>query len=274
MSDYFDVNTYSNDPREQFMNWALMYNGAWDYPADARGYTVGTMQELTTRYWSLRFAASLEPTAANGPDLDMRVTKNRGLTAEGERRYAPFGRAGAIKLLAFLNREHAGVFREALQIAQDGVPDLGPTRRNGDKKYGFGLNLEQVLTPDIGVFARYGWSDGKTESWAFTQIDRSLSGGVSIGGRSWKRPLDHVGVAAVRNYLSGDQRSFRGRRDRVHHRDGRLNYRPEWIVEPYYAWKATKQFTASLDYQRIENPAYNRDRGPVNVESLRLHWER
>src|SRR3984893_14581609 len=117
MTDYFGVNTYSNDPREQFMNWSLMYNGAWDYPADSRGYTVGTMQELTMRDWSVRFAVSLEPTVANGPDLDTRAMKNRGLTAEGERRYSPFGRAGAFKLLAFLNREHAGGFRESLQLA-------------------------------------------------------------------------------------------------------------------------------------------------------------
>ena len=128
---------------------------------------------------------------------------------------------------------------------------------------------------EIGVFSRYGWSDGKTESWAFTQIDRSLSGAISSGGRSWKRPLDRVGNAAVRNYLSGDQRSFLaagGVGFLVG--DGRLNYRHESIIETYYAWKAAKDFTVSLDHQRVANPAYNRDRGLVNAESLRLHRER
>ncbi len=275
MTDYFDGNAYSNDPRTQFMNWSIMYSGAWDYPANARGYTLGTVEELTLRQWSVRFAATLEPSAANGPDLDYRVAKNRGLTAEVERRYSPWGRAGAVRVLGFLNREHGGVFREAVQLARGATPDLAPTRRNGNEKYGVAASLEQALTPDIGVFARYGWSDGKTESWAFTQIDRSASGGVSIGGRSWRRLDDRIGLAAARNYLSGDQRGFlaAGGLGFIIG-DGRLSYRPESIVEAYYAWRTTRMFTVTLDYQHIQNPAFNRDRGPVNVESLRLHWER
>lgn len=145
----------------------------------------------------------------------------------------------------------------------------------GNKKYGLAASLEQALTAEIGVFARYGWSDGKTDSWAFTEIDRSASGGVSIGGRSWRRADDRIGMAAARNCLSGDQRSFLaagGLGFLIG--DGRLNYRPEAIVEAYYAWRTTRTFTVKLDYQHVENPAYNQDRGPVNVESLRLHWER
>ena len=203
ITDYFDNNSYSHDPRRQFINWSLMYNGAWDYPADTRGYTIGSMQELTMHTWSLRTVIVLERTEANGPTLDTRIAKNRGEAVEWEQRYKPFGHAGALRVLGFLNREDAGTFREAL--LQPGVPDLGPTRRSGAKKYGFGLNLEQELTRDLGAFARYGWSDGKTETWAFTQIDRSVSGGVSLQGRLWKRPADNIGVAAVRNYLSGDQ---------------------------------------------------------------------
>jgi len=168
------------------MNWSLMSNGAWDYPADTRGYTIGSMQELTMHTWSLRTVIVLERTEANGPTLDTRIAKNRGEAVEWEQRYKPFGHAGALRVLGFLNREDAGTFREAL--LQPGVPDLGPTRRSGAKKYGFGLNLEQELTRDLGAFARYGWSDGKTETWAFTQIDRSVSGGVPRRAASGNGP--------------------------------------------------------------------------------------
>ena len=272
VTDYFDNNRYSHDPRSQFMNWSLMYNGAWDYPADTRGYTIGTLQELTMDHWSLRAASVMEPTTANGPTFDTRIAKNRGEAVEGEVRYHPWRRDGAFRVLGFLNRERAGTFREAL--LQQGTPDLGPTRRPGTKKYGFGLNLEQAVTSDIGVFARYGWADGKTEAWAFTEIDRSVSGGASIQGRLWRRTGDTVGIAAVRNYLSGDDRAFlaAGGLGFIIG-EGRLNYRPETIQEMYYSWLATRQWTLTVDYQHIANPAYNRDRGPVSVASLRIHWE-
>ncbi|HYK91296.1 MAG TPA: carbohydrate porin [Acidobacteriota bacterium] len=274
VTDYFDCNTYSHDPRTQFMNWSLMYNGAWDYPADVRGYTIGVMQELTMRRWSVRTAMVMEPTTANGPTLDTRMTKNRGQLAEGELRFTTKGNPGKLRVLGFLHREDAGTFREALSIGGN-PPDLGPTRRSGTHKYGTALNLEQSLAEGIGLFSRYGWSDGKTETWAFTQIDRSISGGVSINGRFWKRPADHIGVAAVRNYLSGDQRSFLSAGGvGFIIGDGRLTYGPESIVEAYYAWRAVKGWTITGDYQHIQNPAYNRDRGPVDAISIRLHWEK
>ena len=273
MTDFFDNNTYSHDPRGQFINWAIMYDGAWDYPAETRGYTAGLVAELTMRRWSLRAANALVSTVANGPTLDTRVARNRGNVVEWESRYSPAGQPGVFRLLGFANTFDGGTFRQAM-LASGGT-DLAATRRNGTLKYGFGLNLEQAITPDIGVFARYGWADGKTEAWEFSQIDRSVSGGVSIGGARWRRAQDRVGVAAARNYLSGDQRSFLaagGLGFLIG--DGRLNYRPESIVEAYYAWQPLKIFTVSLDYQHVDNPAYNRDRGPVSVYSLRLHLAR
>jgi high affinity Mn2+ porin len=273
ITDFFDNNSYSHDPRRQFMNWSLMSNGAWDYPADTRGYTIGTVQEMTMRSWSLRAAVVMEPTEANGPTFDTRIAKNRGIAVEGEKRYKPFGHAGALRLLAFENRERAGTFRDAM--LSDGTTDLASTRRPGTRKYGFGINLEQEITRDIGAFARYGWSDGKTEAWAFTQIDRSLSGGISLQGRLWRRPADNIGVATVRNYLSGDDRCFLAAGGiGFIIGDGRLSYAPESITEAYYAWRALRDWTFTLDYQRVVNPAYNRDRGPVSVATLRVHWER
>ncbi len=273
ITDFFDNNTYSHDPRRQFMNWALMSNGAWDYPSDVRGYSIGSVQELTMRSWSLRSAVVLEPTEANGATYDTRVAKNRGVAVEWERRYKPMRHAGALRVLGFLNRERAGTFRDS--ILADGTTDLASTRRPGTKKYGFGVNVEQEIARDIGAFGRYGWSDGKTEAWAFTQIDRSVSGGVSLQGRLWKRAGDNIGVAAVRNYLSGDDRRFlaAGGMGFIIG-DGRLNYSPESILEAYYAWHAVRDWTFTLDYQRIVNPAYNGERGPVSVGSLRVHWER
>jgi high affinity Mn2+ porin len=270
LTDYFDVNTYSNDPREQFMNWAIMYNGAWDYPADTRGYTVGVLAELAMPHWSLRAANALMSTVANGPILDTRIAENRGNVVEWEGRYSPNGQPGVFRVLGFANTFDGGTFREAMLA--NGTTDFAATRRNGTLKYGFGLNLEQAITHDVGVFARYGWSDGKTEDFEFSQIDRSISGGISVGGSRWRRKADRAGVAAVRNYLSGDQRSFlaAGGLGFIIG-DGRLNYRPESIVEAYYAWQALKFFTVSLDYQYVQNPAYNYDRGPVSVYSLRLH---
>ncbi len=276
VNDFFDNNRYSHDPRTQFLNWSIMDNGAWDYPADVRGYTAGIVEELTLGAWSFRNATVMEPSVANGPLLDTRVGKNRGEASEVERRFKLFSHPGAVRVLGFLNLDGGGNFLQALANAAvtNATPTFVGTRHDGALKYGFGVNVEQEITRDLGLFGRYGWADGKTEAWAFTQIDRTLSGGASLAGRLWRRPADRVGLAFARNYLSGDQRAFlaAGGLGFIIG-DGALSYAPEQIVEGYYAVPLAYGFTATIDYQHFNNPAYNQARGPVSVYSLRLHWE-
>jgi high affinity Mn2+ porin len=276
ITDFFDNNTYSHDPRSQFMGWAVMYNGAWDYPADVRGYTWGWVHELHLRNWSLRYASAAMPKVANGSQLDRRVFVNRGDVFEGEYRYTLSGHAGTIRLLNYENHADAGTYAAAIKLAElnGGNPDVIATRRNGTLKYGFGVNLEQAITKDIGVFSRLGWNDGKTESFAFTAIDRLATGGVSITGRRWRRPLDTVATEFTAAGLSGVHALYLARGgDDFLIGDGRLEYGPECIEETYYNARLFPGFFASFDLQHVTNPAYNEQRGPLWIESVRLHLE-
>ena len=275
-ADFFDNNRYSHDPRTQFMGWGVMYNGAWDYPADTRGYTWGWVHELHTRRWSLRYASVAEPKTANGMRFDRRLFRDRGDVFEGELRYSPGGHAGAIRLLSYLNHADAGTYAEAIQLARQtgGVPDVTATRRIGTLKYGFGLNLEQELTRNVGVFARLGWNDGKTESFAFTAIDRLASAGVSVTGARWKRPFDTVASAVTVSGISGVHAAYlaQGGLDFIIG-DGALRYGSEYISETYYSARLFPGFFATFDLQHVTNPAFNRDRGPVWIPTVRLHVE-
>ena len=258
------------------MNWAIMYNGAWDYPADTRGYTWGWMHEFHTRRWSLRYASVAEPRVANGLRFDRRLLRDRGDVIEGELRGALSRHPGALRLLTYFNHADAGNYADSIQLARQtgGTPDITATRRTGTLKYGFGLNAEQKLAKDVGVFARLGWNDGKTESFAFTAIDRLVTGGLSVTGSRWRRPDDTVATAVTVSGLS-----------RIHQQylalggldfligDGRLNYGPETISESYYSARLVPGLWATVDLQHIDNPAYNRDRGPVWAGSFRLHVE-
>jgi hypothetical protein len=276
LTDFFDDNKYSHDPRTQFMGWAVMYNGAWDYAADVRGYTWGWVHELHTRNWSFRYASAAMPKVANGSQLDRRILVNRGDVFEAERRYTLRQHAGTLRLLNYENRAHAGNYAAAIRLAEQtgGVPDVIGTRRNGTLKYGFGVNLEQEIGKDIGVFGRLGWNDGKTESFAFTAIDRLATGGVSFGGARWHRPADTAateftagGLSAVHaRYLADGGHDFLIG-------DGRLEYGPEYIWESYYNARLFHGFFASFDLQHVANPAYNQQRGPVWISSIRLHLE-
>jgi high affinity Mn2+ porin len=273
-ADFFDESSYSHDPRTQFLNWSLMSAGAWDYPADTRGYTWGAAAEYTYNEWSFDAIFVLVPTTANGLELDTRIAEAHGMAFEVEYHYAIAGRKGVARALAFRNLANAGNYRRTLQQMPVN-PDITQTRRYGTVKYGFVLGVEQELTDDIGVFARVSWNDGTSETWAFTEIDQSLCAGVQFAGHLWKRDSDVLGIASVVNGISDDHRDYlaAGGYGFIIG-DGALSYAPEWISEVYYRFQVNDWLQLSLDYQLVVNPAYNQARGPiVHIGALRAHVE-
>ena len=276
LTDFFDDNAYSHDPRTQFMGWGVMFNGAWDYAADVRGYTWGWVHELHTSHWSFRFGQGAMPRVANGLRFDRRLFVDRADVFEVERRYALRKHNGAVRVLNYENRADAGTYGQAIALAArtGGVPDVTATRRNGTLKYGFGVSWDQELTEDIGVFGRLGWNDGKTESFAFTAIDRLATGGVSVKGTRWRRKFDTAATEVTVSGLSAVHAQYlaAGGHDFLIG-DGALRYGPEIIWESYYNARLFPSFFAGVDAQHVDNPAYNRQRGPVWIGSLRLHME-
>jgi len=276
LTDFFDNNRYSHDPRTQFLGWGVMFNGAWDYPADVRGYTWGWVHELHLRNWSFRYGSAAMPRVANGLRFDRRLLRNRGDVFEGEYRYSVKEHPGAVRVLNYENRANAGNYAEAIREAErtGGTPDVTSTRRNGTLKYGFGVNAEQELTKNIGVFGRLGWNDGATESFAFTAIDRLATGGISIGGQRWRRRFDTAASEFTSGGVSGIHAQYLalGGHDFLIG-DGRLRYGRENIWESYYSARLWPGMFASFDLQHVANPGYNQDRGPVWISSIRLHLE-
>ena len=276
LTDFFDNNRYSHDPRTQFIGWAAMFNGAWDYPADVRGYTWGWMHEFHTRHWSFRYASAAMPRVANGLRVDRRLFVNRGDVFEAEYRYSVNKHPGAVRILNYENHANAGTYATAIRLAQQTgtIPDITTTRKNGTLKYGFGLNMDQEIAKDFGVFSRLGWNDGKTESFAFTAIDRLATGGVSMTGQRWRRAGDTVATELTVGGISGVHALYlaRGGHDFLIG-DGRLEYGPEYVWETYYSTQLRKGIFANFDLQHVTNPAYNQQRGPVWIPSIRLHIE-
>ncbi|QXV65846.1 carbohydrate porin [Mucilaginibacter sp. 21P] len=278
MADFFDGNEFSHDPRSQFMNWSLMDNAAWDYPANTRGYVFGAVAELGQPTWALRFGYTMTTTTANGSIWDERLGRANTQTLEYEKRYTLGGadyKKGTVRLLAFRNNGKMGIYRDALNNPVGGTPNVDAVQAYGHHKYGFGISADQYLTKDFGVFAKASYNDGKTETWAFTEIDRSISFGATLRGNSWHRADDELGLAFVGNGISKDHRYYlaAGGYGFIIG-DGALNYGTEMIAELYYKVNAYKHMVwLSPDYQFIANPAYNRDRGSVNVFSLRAHVE-
>lgn len=274
--DFLDLNSWGSDSHLQFLNWTVDNNGAWDYAANTRGYTDGVVIEYDDHWFSARFAEALMPKVANGIYLDADVARSRAenleLDAAG-RRF--FGRPGTIRFLTYLNTATMGNYAEAIADFRAGltpVPDITFTRRQGRHKYGFGINLEQQITPTFGVFGRLGWSDGRNESFAYTEVDRTAEAGVFATGKSWNRQYDRAGAAFVANgivkahqqYLAlGGEGFLLG--------DGGLAYGPEKIFECFYTAHLWRGFFASAEVQHVNDPGYNRARGPVLVPGLRLH---
>jgi high affinity Mn2+ porin len=281
LPDYFDINTVGSDSHLQFLNWTIDNNGAWDYAADTRGYTYAAILEYDDKNWSARYGFAAMPVTANGIDLDWAFPRASGQNMEFELRERLLGplvapdRKGTLRVLSFVNHANMGLYRDAVKAylaGQTPTPNIVAQRKLSSVKYGFALNAEQDLTQDIRAFTRVGWNEGQHESFAYTEVDQTFSFGGDYSGRRWSRPFDKLGVTFVSNAIKKDHQNYLaygglgfllG--------DGKLTYGRENIVEGYYNLHAWRGVYYALDLQSITHPGYNRDRGPVLVESVRMH---
>ena len=278
IADFFDMNSVGSDSHLQFMNWTIDNNGAYDYAADTRGYTYGAVVDYERRRWAVRFGEGLMPKVANGIHLDWNLRRARAENLEFQAQPSLWrGHKTTVRLLSYLNHANMGSYAEATDDfvqGRDAEPDIEAHRRQGRKKYGFGVNGEQQVTDDLQVYARLGWNEGRHESFAYTEVDRAASFGGSLQGKPWHRANDKLGAAMAIDGVSRDHRRYLqlgGKGFLLG--DGTLSYGLEEIVESYYTARLTRGVFASFDVQHITNPGYNRDRGPVVVPSLRLHIE-
>jgi hypothetical protein len=278
MPDFFDQNSVGSDTHFQFNNWTLDNNGTWDYAADTRGYTVGFVADFEDSHWGFRFAEALMPKVANGIELVWKPWQAHGENWEFELRHGVVPKkAGVVRVLAYVNHANMGIYRNAIAQFQEGLvqaPDITNHPWHITRKYGFGVNLEQNLTRNVTAFARWGWDDGGSESFAYTEVDLTFAEGLSVNGAQWHRKQDRFGVAFVSNGIKKDHQIYLadgglgfllG--------DGKLNYGRENIVESYYTAHVWRGIYVAPGVQHINNPGYNRDRGPVVVPTLRLHVE-
>jgi high affinity Mn2+ porin len=276
--DFFDQNSVGSDTHFQFSNWTVDNNGAYDYAADTRGYTVGVTAEFEDRNWGFRFAEALMPKVANGIDLVWRPWQVHAENFEYELRRGFIPRkSGVIRLLAYTNYANMGIYREAVAEFEKGLvaaPDITHHPWHITRKYGFGVNLEQNVTRNLTAFARFGWNNGKTESFAYTEVDQTFEGGLGANGAMWHRRYDRAGFAFVTNAICKDHQIYLA--DGGYGfliGDGALKYGRENIVETYYTAHVWRGIYVAPGLQHIVNPGYNRDRGPVLVPAFRLHLE-
>jgi high affinity Mn2+ porin len=273
VGDVFDTNQYAHDPRSDFFNWAAIESGTFDYAADAWGYTAGAAVEWYQGPWTLRGGLFDLSTVPNSVHLDPGFHEFQSVF-ELEKRHEIAGHAGRLLLTVFDSRARMGLLNDAVQLARSTGTSVNLAAvRSYRGRAGASLNLEQQLTPDLGAFARLGKAGGNVEAYEFTDIDRAVSAGLSLQGTRWHRPDDTLGVAAINNDISAARERFLNAGGLgILVGDGRLPHPgPEQIVETYYALAVLKGTHLSIDYQWINHPAYNRDRGPVSVVAVRLH---
>jgi high affinity Mn2+ porin len=288
LNDYFDQNSYAHDPRTQFLNWGFMDNLSWDYAADTRGYTWGYYLEYHLPTWSYRFAMVQVPVVANQLVMDGNILRANAENLEIEHRYTWSDHPGVWRLLMYSNQAHMGNYGESIaQAAGTGNPPDITATETYCSKYGFALNWEQEYSPRIGLFGRIGWNDGNTETWNFTEVDQTLAIGASFSGGFWGRGGsgsanlrdssfngDVIGAGLIVSGLSsvhadylaaGGQGFILG--------DGALSYSLEDVAEVYYLWQVWRPFSVTGDLQYVLNPGFNKDRGPVPIYGVRLHFE-
>ncbi len=277
LNDDFDKNRYANSTRTQFMNWSLWNNGAWDFGADTRGYTNGIVAGYISPKWSLKAGIHQMPSEANGQDLDAPVLKARSENLELT--LSPADGGLVLRLLAYRNLARMGNYRDAIDAAataRRSLPDIRTQDKDRRKKTGFGLNVERPLADDgeTGLFLRAGWNDGRTESFAFTEIDQTITLGGQLSGAQWGRGDDRLAIAYASNGLSRDHRDYlKAGGSGFVLADDALNYGREQIIEAYYRIGILKHLQLSPDVQYIRNPGMNTDRGPVTFVGFRLHLE-
>ena len=276
LPDFCDQNSVGSDTHLQFNNWSVDNNGAFDYAADTRGYTVGVVADYEDRNWGFRFAEALMPKVANGIDLVWRPWQVHAENWEYELRHGVLPKkAGVVRLLAYSNHANMGIYRDAVAQYQQHlvtVPDITNHPWHITHKYGFGINLEQNLMRNVTAYARWGWDNGKTESFVYTEIDSTFNQGLGFNGALWHRRQDRAGIAFVSNGIKKDHQVYLadgglgfllG--------DGGLRYGRENIFESYYTIHFWRGIYIAPGVQHINNPGYNRDRGPVVVPTLRAH---
>ena len=274
VTDFFDNNAYAQNGRTQFFNWNVDCCGAYDWTMDQLSYTWGAMAELNQKFWAFRAGYFLVPDVSNGDDYDMNFPDGQYI-GELELRYSLFAEPGKLRLMAWANRANMGSYAAALAepTTIPTYPDITLVRQVRTN-YGFNVNLEQAITDDLGVFSRASWSPGLDEIIAWTDCDESLSAGAQLKGTSWGRPEDKVGLAGLIEGLSGEARAyFAAGGLGILIGDGALNYQPEKIIETYYSYSLNKWSALTFDYQFVDDPAYNADRGPVHIFAGRYHAE-
>jgi hypothetical protein len=277
-NEYMDLNDVGSDSHYQFLNWTVDNAGTYDYAADTRGYSVGLLAEYHDRAWAFRFSEMLMPKVANGIDLVWNLRRGRAENLELEVHPALLGkRATAIRLLSFVNHANMGVYKQAIADFLAGKttrPDITAHPLQTTVKYGFGVNLQQEVTSHLRAFARWGWNEGQHESFAYTEVDQTVQVGADYSGGQWKRRSDKIGAVFVSNGISADHQHYLalgGHGFLIG--DGALNYGRENIFETYYTAHVWRGLSAGPDLQHINNPGYNRDRGPVLVPGMRVHLE-